>query len=130
MTRRMTRGCRAVRSTGRVRYACRNRRVRWAPATWNSPATSSRCHCASGKGVPIMLDNLSALDVAGRLGLAIAMAVFMGLAFEGVYKREQHTCPGGIRTFPMLAALGAMLFLLDAKSLLPFVAGLAAVAIW
>src|ERR1700688_555759 len=77
-----------------------------------------------------MLDNLSALDVAGRLGLAIAMAVFMSLAFEGVYKREQHTCPGGIRTFPMLAALGAMLFLLDAGSLLPFIAGLAAVAIW
>jgi uncharacterized membrane protein (DUF4010 family) len=77
-----------------------------------------------------MLDNLSALDVAGRLGLAIAMAVFMGLAFEGVYKREQHTCPGGIRTFPMLAALGGMLFLLDAGSLLPFIAGVAAVAIW
>jgi uncharacterized membrane protein (DUF4010 family) len=77
-----------------------------------------------------MLDNLSALDVAGRLGLAIAMAVFMGLAFEGVYKREQHTCPGGIRTFPMLAALGAMLFLLEPRSLLPFIAGLGAVAIW
>src|ERR1700722_15396735 len=77
-----------------------------------------------------MLDNLSALDVAGRLGLSIAMAVFMGLAFEGVYKREQHTCPGGIRTFPMLAALGAVLFLLAARSLLPFIAGLAAVAIW
>jgi uncharacterized membrane protein (DUF4010 family) len=77
-----------------------------------------------------MLDKLSALDVAGRLGLAIAMAVFMGLAFEGVYKREQQSCPGGIRTFPMLAALGAMLFLLDPGSLLPFIAGLAAVAIW
>jgi uncharacterized membrane protein (DUF4010 family) len=77
-----------------------------------------------------MLDNLAPLDVAGRLGLAIAMAVFMGLAFEGVYKREQHTCPGGIRTFPMLAALGAMLWLLDARSQMPFVGGLAAVAIW
>jgi uncharacterized membrane protein (DUF4010 family) len=77
-----------------------------------------------------MLDDLSALEVAGRLGLAIAMAVFMGLAFEGVYKREQHGSPGGIRTFPMLAALGAMLFLLDAKSLLPFISGIAAVAIW
>ena len=77
-----------------------------------------------------MLDNLAPLDAAGRLGLAIAMAVFMGLAFEGVYKRDQHTSPGGIRTFPMLAALGAMLFLLDAKSLLPFIGGLAAVAIW
>jgi uncharacterized membrane protein (DUF4010 family) len=77
-----------------------------------------------------MLDNIAPLDVAGRLGLAIAMAVFMGLAFEGVYKREQHTSPGGIRTFPTLAMLGALLFLLDAKSLLPFVVGLAAVAIW
>ena len=77
-----------------------------------------------------MLDDLSALEVAGRLGLAIAMAVFMGLAFEGVYKRQQHGNPGGIRTFPMLAALGAILFLLDAKSLLPFITGIAAVAIW
>jgi uncharacterized membrane protein (DUF4010 family) len=77
-----------------------------------------------------MLDNVASIDVAGRLGLAIAMAVFMGLAFEGIYKREQHTSPGGIRTFPLLAALGAMLLLLDAKSLLPFVAGLVAVAIW
>jgi uncharacterized membrane protein (DUF4010 family) len=77
-----------------------------------------------------MLDNIAPIDVAGRLGLAIAMAVFMGLAFEGVYKREQHTSPGGIRTFPTLAMLGALLFLLDPKSLLPFVVGLAAVAIW
>jgi uncharacterized membrane protein (DUF4010 family) len=77
-----------------------------------------------------MPDNLAPIDEAGRLALAIAMAVFMGLAFEGVYKREQHTSPGGIRTFPLLAALGAMLFLLDPRSLLPFVAGLAAVAIW
>jgi uncharacterized membrane protein (DUF4010 family) len=77
-----------------------------------------------------MLDDLSALEVAGRLGLAIALAVFMGLAFEGIYKREQRGSPGGIRTFPMLAALGAMLFLLDARSLLPFITGIAAVAIW
>jgi uncharacterized membrane protein (DUF4010 family) len=77
-----------------------------------------------------MLDNLAPVNEAGRLGLAIVMAVFMGLAFEGVYKREQHTSPGGIRTFPLLAALGAILFLLDPKSLLPFIAGLAAVAIW
>jgi uncharacterized membrane protein (DUF4010 family) len=77
-----------------------------------------------------MPDHVAPLDQAGRLGLAIAMAVFMGLAFEGVYKRERHTSPGGIRTFPMLAALGSMLFLLDSRSLLPFIAGLAAVAIW
>jgi len=76
-----------------------------------------------------MLDNLSPIDVASRLGLGIAMAVFMGLAFEGIYKREKRTSPGGIRTFPMLAALGAMLFLLDAGTLVPYVVGLAAVAL-
>lgn len=76
-----------------------------------------------------MLDDLSPIEVAGRLGLAIAMAVFMGLAFEGIYKREHHTSPGGIRTFPMLAALGAMLFLMDARTLLPYVVGLAAVSL-
>jgi uncharacterized membrane protein (DUF4010 family) len=76
-----------------------------------------------------MLDELSPIEVAGRLGLAIAMAVFMGLAFEGIYKRERHTSPGGIRTFPMLAALGAMLFLLDTHTLLPYVVGLAAVSL-
>ena len=50
-----------------------------------------------------MLDGRTPLEVAGRLGLALAMAIFMGLAFEGVYKREARTSPGGIRTFPMLA---------------------------
>jgi uncharacterized membrane protein (DUF4010 family) len=76
-----------------------------------------------------MFENLSPIEVAGRLGLAIAMAIFMGLAFEGIYKREKHTSPGGIRTFPMLAALGAMLFLIDSHTLVPYVVGLAAVAL-
>lgn len=77
-----------------------------------------------------MIDAHTSIALAGRLGLAIGMAVFMGLAFEGIYKREEHTSPGGIRTFPMLAALGAMLYLIDASSLLPYVVGLASVALW
>lgn len=76
-----------------------------------------------------MLDNLSPLEVAGRLGLAVALAVFMGLAFEGIYKREKRTSPGGIRTFPMLAVLGGMLFLIDSHTLVPYVVGLGAVAL-
>ncbi len=77
-----------------------------------------------------MLGQLDPIEVAGRLGLALAMAVFMGLAFEGVYKLDQPVNPGGIRTFPLLATLGAVLFLLQPGSLLPFVTGLAALAIW
>ena len=70
------------------------------------------------------------LEVAARLGLALGMAVFMGLALESVYKREPRTAPGGIRTFPLLAILGALLYLIDAPSLLLFAVGLAAIAVW
>jgi uncharacterized membrane protein (DUF4010 family) len=77
-----------------------------------------------------MLAEMTPVEEAGRLGLALAMAVFIGLAFEEIYKRDEHTSPGGIRTFPMLAMLGTMLFLLDSKSLLPFIVGLPAIAAW
>src|ERR1019366_1450613 len=77
-----------------------------------------------------MLGQLASIEVAGRLGLALAMAVFLGLAFEGVYKIDERGNPGGIRTFPLLATLGALLFLLQPSSLLPFVIGLGAVAAW
>jgi hypothetical protein len=42
---------------------------------------------------------LAPLELAGRLALALGLAVFLGLAFEEVYKRE--STPGGVRTFPM-----------------------------
>lgn len=73
---------------------------------------------------------LPQLAIAGRMGLAIAMAIVVGLAFEGVYKREERTSPGGIRTFPTLTVLGLVLYLLEPRSLVPFIAGLAAVSLW
>ena len=73
---------------------------------------------------------LPQLTVAARMGLAIAMAIVVGLAFEGIYKREERTSPGGIRTFPTLTVLGLVLYSLEPKSLVPYVAGLAAVSLW
>jgi uncharacterized membrane protein (DUF4010 family) len=73
---------------------------------------------------------LPQLAAAGRTGLALAMAVVLGLAFEGVYKREERTSPGGIRTFPTLTLLGLVLYWLDTRTLVPYVVGLAAVALW
>ncbi len=70
------------------------------------------------------------LALVTHLGLALAMAVFVGLAFEGVYKRDRSAPPGGIRTFPLLTLLGELLYLIGAPSLAPFLAGLGAVAIW
>ncbi len=77
-----------------------------------------------------MLGALAPLEVAGRLGLALALAIFLGLAFEGVYKLDAPGNPGGIRTFPLLSVLGALLFLLQPGAQAPYIAGLGAVAIW
>lgn len=79
---------------------------------------------------PPVLQGFTPLALAAHLGLALAMAVFVGLAFEGIYKREPGPQPGGIRSFPLLTLLGALLYLIGAPSLAPFLVGLAAVSIW
>lgn len=79
---------------------------------------------------PAMISALSPLELAGRLALAVALAVFIGLAFEEVYKREERSRPGGIRTFPLLAVSGAMLYLIEPQYALAFVVGLFALALW
>ena len=61
----------------------------------------------------MMVTELAPLELAGRLALALGLAVFLGLAFEEVYKREDQSTPGGVRTFPMLALSGAMLYLIE-----------------
>jgi uncharacterized membrane protein (DUF4010 family) len=76
------------------------------------------------------MQGLAPWELAGRLALAVGLAVFMGLAFEEVYKTEERTIPGGIRTFPMLTMAGATLYLIDPAHALAFVAGLVALASW
>jgi uncharacterized membrane protein (DUF4010 family) len=68
--------------------------------------------------------------LAGRLALAVGLAVFMGLAFEETYKTEERSSPGGIRTFPMLAMCGATLYLIEPAHAIAFVAGLVALGAW
>ncbi|MGZ3392341.1 MAG: hypothetical protein ACXVCF_22500, partial [Isosphaeraceae bacterium] len=73
---------------------------------------------------------LAPLELAGRLALALGLAVFLGLAFEEVYKRDERSTPGGVRTFPVLALSGAMLYLIEPGQALAFIAGLIALAVW
>ena len=70
------------------------------------------------------MQTLPPLELAGRLALAVGLAVFMGLAFEEAYKTEERSSPGGIRTFPMLAMCGATLYLIEPAHALAFIAGL------
>jgi uncharacterized membrane protein (DUF4010 family) len=77
-----------------------------------------------------MMSSLTPLELAGRLALAVGLAVFMGLAFEETYKKGERSSPGGIRTFPMLAMGGATLYLIEPTHALAFVAGLLGLAAW
>lgn len=53
------------------------------------------------------------LSVPAALALALGLGFFLGLAFEEHYADDQVRRPGGIRTFPMLALAGAVLWLVE-----------------
>jgi uncharacterized membrane protein (DUF4010 family) len=69
-------------------------------------------------------------ELAWRLAMVLGLAVFLGLAFEEIYKSDDRAVPGGIRSFPMLAISGAMLYLIEPAHALAYVAGLLAIALW
>jgi uncharacterized membrane protein (DUF4010 family) len=65
-----------------------------------------------------------------NLALLLGLSFFFGLAFEEFYGRNGEKRPGGIRTFPLLAIAGGVLYLLDAQRLLPLTAGLLVLGAW
>jgi uncharacterized membrane protein (DUF4010 family) len=73
-----------------------------------------------------MLTAPSPASVALLLGLSF----FLGLAFEDFFAQSSRRRPGGIRTFPMLALAGGVLYLLDPSRFLPFTAGLLVLGAW
>jgi len=62
--------------------------------------------------------------------LLLGLGFFFGLAFEEFYARAHQKRPGGIRTFPLLALTGALLYQLDPNRLLPLSVGLLALGVW
>jgi len=77
-----------------------------------------------------MTAELTPLQLAARLALALGLALFVGFAFEEIYKRQGHSAPGGVRTFPMFTLAGAMLYLIEPRQAFAFIAGLLALAAW
>jgi uncharacterized membrane protein (DUF4010 family) len=65
-----------------------------------------------------------------RLLLLVGLGFFLGLAFEEFYARANQKRPGGIRTFPLLALTGALLYRLDPAHLVPLSVGLLALSGW
>jgi uncharacterized membrane protein (DUF4010 family) len=54
----------------------------------------------------------------------LGLGLFFGLAFEEFHARAGQNRPGGVRSFPLLALAGALLYLLDPTRLVAFTGGL------
>src|SRR5580704_9334188 len=64
------------------------------------------------------------------VALLIGLSFFLGLSFEQFFAHTDERRPGGIRTFPMLALAGGLLYLLDPAHLIPFTGGLLVLGAW
>src|SRR5690349_9571718 len=64
------------------------------------------------------------------IALLLGLSFFLGLAFEDFFAHATRRRPGGIRTFPMLALAGGVLYLLDPSRFIPFTAGLVVLGGW
>ena len=62
--------------------------------------------------------------------LLLGLGFFFGLAFEEFHARTNQKRPGGVRSFPLLALTGALLYRLDPTHLVPLSAGLLALSAW
>ena len=73
---------------------------------------------------------MNAAPSALSFGLLLGLSFFLGLAFEDFFAQVDTKRPGGIRTFPMLALAGGMLYLFDPVHLVPFTGGLLVLGAW
>lgn len=73
-----------------------------------------------------MISAPSPVSVALLLGLSF----FLGLTFEDFFAQTNPKRPGGIRTFPMLALAGGVLYLFDPAHFVPFTGGLLVLGAW
>jgi len=65
-----------------------------------------------------------------RFALILGLSLFFGLAFEDFHLHTGLSRPGGIRTFPLLALSGGLLYLLDPDHKVPLTAGLLILGAW
>lgn len=76
------------------------------------------------------VDVLGTLTSARAMLLLLGLSFFLGLAIEDVYARLGRDRPGGVRSFPLLALSGAVLYALEPRQALAFIAGLAVLGAW
>ncbi|MCF8470399.1 MAG: DUF4010 domain-containing protein, partial [Parvibaculum sp.] len=65
-----------------------------------------------------------------RLIVLLGLSFFLGLAFEEYFGESRLKPPGGVRTFPILALAGGLLYALAPGTGLLFLGGLAILGLW
>src|SRR3984885_14428525 len=65
-----------------------------------------------------------------NIALLLGLSFFLGLSFEEFFAHTDERRPGGIRTFPMLAMAGGVLYLFDPAHFIPFTGGLLVLGAW
>ena len=73
---------------------------------------------------------IASVPLFTNLLLLFELSLLFRLAFEEFHAHQGTTQPGGVRTFPLLAATGAMLYLLDPARLVPLSMGLLGLVAW
>lgn len=74
---------------------------------------------------------LSALTIEPeRFATLIALGFFFGLAFEEYFAKSRIKPPGGVRTFPLLALCGGLLYTLEPQHGLLLLGGLGILGAW
>lgn len=77
------------------------------------------------------LDGLpDALLSPERLAVLLGLSFFLGLAFEEYFGQRRLKAPGGVRTFPLLALAGGLLYALMPDMPLLFLGGLFVLGAW
>lgn len=80
--------------------------------------------------VPFLAGLPDSLLEPERLLVLLGLSFFLGLAFEEYFGARRLKAPGGVRTFPLLALSGALLYALMPKTALLFLGGLAVLGAW
>ena len=65
-----------------------------------------------------------------RLLIVLGLGFFVGLAFEEFFSRSRLKPPGGVRTFPLLALTGALLYALAPETGALLLLGLGVLGLW
>ncbi|MEP5369065.1 MAG: hypothetical protein ABJQ46_13960, partial [Parvibaculum sp.] len=77
------------------------------------------------------LDGLpDALLSPERLAVLLGLSFFLGLAFEEYFGQRRLKAPGGVRTFPLLALAGGLLYALMPDLPLLFLGGFFVLGAW